>query len=297
MNLIAKAAGVYLNSLAYINRAQCGAMGYKLCSYPSRVKLTTFQQQYLNAAKSGELTLGQFRLQTYRWGNGSKHVVFIHGWQSHSFRWKPYIESLSFDDYTIHAMDAPGHGLSDGNLLNAPLYSASIELFLNALGPVDTVVAHSVGAFSLLHALHHHPALQISKMIIMAAPTEATYFMDFCKQYLGLSDKALALIQAKFELEFKEPLSEFSARKFVSTISTPSLIIHDKEDVETPYQDILSVHQSWTSSTLLTTKGLGHKLKSMDVIQAVKSFIQLNESMAYPNIRHIPKSEIGILPA
>lgn len=295
MKIIARAAGQYLNALAYISGRQCGAAGYKLCSYPVREKMTPHQKNFLMAAKAASLLQDQVPLQTYLWGSGPKHILFIHGWQSHSFRWKSYIESLQNDQYTIHAFDAPGHGLSGGNMLNAPLYSAAIENMLASIGPVDTIIAHSIGAFALLHALHHHPHWSVKKIIIMAAPTEANYFMDFCKQYLGLSERAMHLIREKFETEFKQPLAEFSVSKFVSTISIPALIIHDKEDVETPYRDIESVHHSWESSILLTTRGLGHKLKSPDVIQAVHHFISHPESFPRrdnDNIMYKPVSEI-----
>jgi pimeloyl-ACP methyl ester carboxylesterase len=54
----------------------------------------------------------------------------------------------------------------------------------------------------------------------------------------------------------------------------PGLIIHDREDPETPYQNARELLEAWKNATLVTTQGLGHNLKSAAVVEVVKDFIQ-----------------------
>jgi hypothetical protein len=44
-------------------------------------------------------------------------------------------------------------------------------------------------------------------------------------------------------------------------------MIHDTEDKEAPYTHALAAHQNWKNSKLITTTGLGHNLKSLELIK------------------------------
>src|SRR5205814_6990297 len=108
---------------------------------------------------------------------GNKKILFLHGWQSHSFRWKNYIEAFSKEDHTIYALDAPAHGLSAGRHMNIPIYSDVIESFLYLVQPVDSIVSHSIGSFASLYTLFRIPDLAIKKLVIMGCPGEASDYV------------------------------------------------------------------------------------------------------------------------
>jgi len=54
------------------------------------------------------------------------------------------------------------------------------------------------------------------------------------------------------------------------------LVIHDREDRETSWQDGADVAASWPGATLITTTGLGHNriLRDPSVIDAIADFVQ-----------------------
>ncbi|MEQ8425360.1 MAG: alpha/beta hydrolase, partial [Cyclobacteriaceae bacterium] len=91
-------------------------------------------KQFLETAKLFSFDSAGVELQGYRWGRGEKKITFFHGWQSHTYRWKKYIQTFSQDEYTIYAFDAPAHGLSNGKLANIPIYSDAIRNFLEHIG-------------------------------------------------------------------------------------------------------------------------------------------------------------------
>ena len=73
--------------------------------------------------------------------------------------------------------------------------------------------------------------------------------------------------------KFKKTIHYFSTQKFAVDIPAEGLIIHDEEDLETPYHYAVKINERWKASTLITTKGLGHNLKSKDVVKTIVHFI------------------------
>jgi pimeloyl-ACP methyl ester carboxylesterase len=266
--------GFYLNTLAVLAPALAARKGFLLFCRPFRGKLTEKQHQFFNTAEKFTMQLDENMIQGYRWGKGPKTILFLHGWQSHTYRWKAYIDALSKDDYTIYAFDAPGHGLSEGFFLTVPLYSSLIENFINKKGNLHSIIGHSLGGFSLLYTFHRLPLLPVSKIILMAPPGEADDFVSFFQKTLKLSEKAMRLIVKEFERRYDVKPDFFSTRKFAGSINVKGLIIHDEEDTEAPYHYSPSLNKAWSKSRLITTKGLGHNLKSASIVKEVVDFVE-----------------------
>ena len=273
-SLIIRMLGLYLDTLSFVSPSYAAEKGFKLFCRPFRLPSNDKQVAFFNSADKFQLLHEGFKIQGYRWGNGSKKILFLHGWQSHTYRWKPYVEALSKEDYTIYSLDAPGHGLSSGNFLSVPLYSSLIATFLKQHNDVHTVVGHSLGGFSLLYTFYQEPALPVDRMILLAPPGEASDFITSFKRTLGISDRTLRLVVDNFARRYHVTPDFFSARKFAESIRIKGLIIHDEDDTEAPYHYSLPLQQAWPDSRLVTTKGFGHNLKSAFVVKEVLDFIQ-----------------------
>jgi pimeloyl-ACP methyl ester carboxylesterase len=270
--LITKSIGAGLNTLAHIAPARAANIGFKLFCRPFRVQINEKQKAFFATAKQEKFTHEGVDIQTYRWGNGPKKILMLHGWQSHTYRWKPYIDALS-PDHTVYALDAPGHGLSGGKFLSVPLYSEVIEEQIKRIGPVDTVLTHSLGGFSALYTFYREPSLHTGDLIALASPGEAKEFFDFYSRSLRLSQKCSNLIINRFQQVFQKTPAFFSAPTFASSITIPGLIIHDEDDKETPFHHAERIHAAWKTSTLIKTKGFGHNLRSQDVVQEVMQYV------------------------
>lgn len=273
-SLAVKILGTYLDVMAHLAPAKAARQGFLLFCRPLRLPLNQKQLSFFNGSEKFRFNHEGFDIQGYKWGNGPKKVLFLHGWQSHTYRWKPYIESLSHDEYTIYSVDAPGHGLSSGNFLSVPLYSSLIENFIRSQGEIHTAVAHSVGGFSLLYALYRQRGLPVDRVILLAPPGEANDFIASFKQTLNVSDRTVSLVIKHFAQRYQVTPDFFSAHKFAQHIDVKGLIIHDEEDIDAPYRYALPLHHAWKGSKLITTKGYGHNLKSPAVIRQVVDFIE-----------------------
>jgi pimeloyl-ACP methyl ester carboxylesterase len=281
---LTKLMGQWLNVLAWVAPATAGKKGFELFCTPFGARLKPHQQEFLSTATQTSLQVGDESVQVYRWGSGSRKILFLHGWQSHSFRWKNYIQALSADQYTIYSLDAPAHGQSGGRILHLPKYAHAIQVFLEQTGEVDTVVSHSLGSLASLFALFQNPSLPVNKLIITGTPGEVEEFMYYYRDTLGLSKRALHQIYQQFIQTVDHHPRYFSAPRFAEGIVIPGLIIHDQHDPDAPYHHALRIQSAWKNARLITTQGLGHNLKSKEVIQEVLHFID-NPSVAHMRVR------------
>ena len=277
-----KVIGFYINLMALVIPRYAERFGLALFCRPFRGKMTPKQIAFLHSATRFSFDFQKETLAGYRWGSGSKKILLVHGWQSHTYRWKAYVEQFLKHDCTVFAFDAPGHGLSTGKFLSVPLYGEAIEKMIKEVGKPDVIISHSIGGFSSLYALHHNPLLSPDKLVVMAAPGEAVEFFDFYKTSLSLSQRSVDLIVNRFKELFIYGPEYFSSPKFATTIQTSGLIIHDEEDDETSVDHSRRVHAQWSNSKLLITKGFGHNLKSVEVVKEVIKFIEVVP--LYPDI-------------
>ncbi len=271
--IIEKSIGFYFNSLAIIKPSSAAKKGYHLFCNPMSQPLKPHQTRFLEDAKDVVLEYEQTKIQTYKWGNGSKKVLLIHGWASHSYRWKATIEYLVDNDCTVYAFDAPAHGLSSGKILHLILYSKIIDLFIQQNKDIEHIIGHSVGGFATVYWLFLHPENSIKKVVVMGAPGEADDFFNFYQKTLGLTDRTLKIIINEFMKLLGHAPSYFSSAAFAKQVQTKGLIIHDKGDKDTSYENSVKLHQNWTDSKLIITQGLGHSLKSDILLEDIVHFI------------------------
>lgn len=272
--LIIRMYGLYLDFLGLVAPGKAGELGLRLFCKPYRIPISEKQKHFFNTADKSILKLEEQTIQIYKWGNGSKKILFLHGWQSHTYRWKAYIEAMSKEDYTIYSLDAPGHGLSEGDFLSMPLYSTLVENFIREKGSFHTVVGHSLGGFTLLYTLYRQPLLPVNKVILMAPPGEVSDFVTVFRKTLKISDRTLQLVVDQFINRFGVSPEYFSSLRFAPKVNVKGLIIHDEEDKEAPYHNAVPLHQAWEKSRLITTKGLGHNLRSTTIVKHVTDFIE-----------------------
>lgn len=265
--------GMYLDTLSVVAPSKAAKKGFLIFCHPFRIPISQKQLAFFNTAEKFQLSHHGHMIQGYRWGRGKKKILFLHGWQSHTYRWKTYVEALPKDEYSVYALDAPGHGLSSGNFLSVPLYSSLIETFIRDQNGLHSIVAHSLGGFSLLYSFYREPQLPVDRIVLLAPPGEAGEFISAFQKTLGVSDKTVKLVVDHFAQQFQVTPDFFSARKFAERLGVKGLIIHDEDDAEAPYHHSVPLQRAWAKSRLVTTKGFGHNLKSSSVVNEVIDYI------------------------
>ena len=262
----------YLRLLNSISPRLGGKHAFLLFCYPFPLKFKKYQSDFLKTSHFSFLDFEGKRIAQYRWGSGEKVILCLHGWQSNSFRWKKYVEVLDKKKYTMICLDAPAHGRSDGVLFNVPIYARLIQQFLEQ-NKVDSILSHSLGAFSTMYLLSNYPLLSPPKVIALGTPSYANSFIDEFIRVLNLSSKARRNLVTYFTNYSGLKTNDFDSKLFAKNQKSFGLIVHDINDKEAPFEYAKEMAKIWPKSRFLGTEGFGHKLRDDSVVQEVIKFI------------------------
>jgi pimeloyl-ACP methyl ester carboxylesterase len=264
--------GAYLNFINLVSKRIGGRHAFLLFCYPFPVKLKPSQAKFLETSKQSFIQFEGKKIACFSWGSGPQTILCLHGWQSQSYRWKKFVEAFDKEKYTVIAIDAPAHGKSEGQIFNVPIYARLIELLLETYS-VTYILAHSLGAFATMCLFYEKPELAVKKVALLGTPGEATEFVDEYARVLKTLPRVKANLKSYFaEYAGLDP-SYYSTIRFAPSQTSHALIIHDTGDKEAPYAHAVRVNQLWPNSELITTNGLGHKLRDISVVNDVVRFL------------------------
>lgn len=270
--VLVKLIGSYYNLLSYVSKPYAADKAMYLFTTPRGGRINEAQFDFLQTAYQEELKYENDPIMTYRWLGTKQTVLLTHGWESNSARWKPLILELKKKGFNVIALDAPAHGKSGGRAFNAILYAEFINVVAKRFSP-DIIIGHSVGGMASAFFQHKYQVDKVKKIILLGAPSE---FQDVMKRYtdmLGYNHRIISQIEHTIIERFGLPPNAFSTAKFLATIKSEGLIIHDQDDRIIPYNDALLLKNSFKNSQLITTKGLGHSLTDTSVAEHIYAFI------------------------
>ena len=272
-NLIIKSVGAFINVTAFLFPKWNLNNSFKILSKVKRAGISEKGKEFLNKADQTFFELEGQSSVLYKWGNGPKKVLFLHGWLSNSQRWLPYYDKLDLTKHTMYALDAPGHGMSKTDTLNLEMYRQAIVETINRIGTIDTVICHSFSNTALTYAYLVNNEISINKIVIMGAPSGIDAIFMYFKEMLGLSKKAINILDKKINEILVLPHKEILVEKLITQTPQQKLVIHDKGDLITPYPPIKSAIEKNPKLETLITTGLKHDLKSEEVYDRVIAFI------------------------
>lgn len=244
----------------------------KLFSTPRKGKIREQDLPFLEGSIWQKLQYQDIEIQTYLWEGEGPTVLFVHGWESNSARWRNFIKKFRRKKCRIIAVDAPAHGQSGSEIFNAILYARCLEVVCKHYQP-DMIVGHSVGGVSAIFLLTQIATVTVKKLVVMAAPSELPKIFGNFYNILGLKRHVSKGLEQLFEEKYQFKVEDFSLQSFVKKLTIPGLVIHDEDDLIAPYSDGVNIAKNWEGSRLFTTKGLGHSLNSEKVINEVCEFL------------------------
>ncbi|MEZ4857130.1 MAG: alpha/beta hydrolase [Gelidibacter sp.] len=271
--VLIKLVGFYYNILSYLSKSHAAKGALYLFTKPRKGQINELQSDFLGTAYQEELKFEKYPIMTYRWLGEGKTILLVHGWESNSARWKLLISKLKKKKYHIIALDAPAHGNSGSKTFNVLLYSEFINVVVKRFNP-EIIIGHSVGGMASVFFQHKYKIETIQKIILLGTPSE---FTDVFKRYtdmLGYNQRMILQLNTTIIERFGDTPEQFSTAKYLETINSEGLIIHDEDDKIIPYQDALLIKNSFKNSKLITTKGLGHALNNETVTSYIYDFIE-----------------------
>ena len=244
---------------------------------------------YFHEGMRLEVAFSTYVLRGYRWpGTGDRKALVIHGFHSSVLNFEQYIRSLNQAGLEVIAFDAPAHGSSSGNRINALIYRDFLLFLFEEYGPFSVCVAHSFGGLSLSLALAELPADQQPERVALISPATST--RTAMNQYLDLLHLDRRRYIPLFEDQIRQLSGQspewFSVTRAFPFIRSQVLWVHDTDDLVTPFSDTGTIREAnYPNLEFVSTTGLGHRRIYQDPQTAGKIVRFLTA-----NITHAPET-------
>lgn len=241
---------------------------------PPRKSPSAKEQKLREQAEIFSIPTKIANLTAYSWGEGAT-VLIVHGWGGRGTQFGYFVKPLVESGYRVLAFDAPAHGKTAGKQTNGFELAEAIATIAAKESPINTIIAHSLGATSTAIALSKEVFAR--KVVCLASLCWLSSSVERFSQLLRLSPQTKEELYHLMENKFgKDVWDIFSVDKRVANLPIPALLFHDRADRDCSLQESQAIAESWQDSQLIVTEGLGHNriLRDEQVIQHTVNFIK-----------------------
>lgn len=216
-------------------------------------------------------------LVAWRWGQGPT-VLLVHGFEGNRAQFGAVIKALVMRGFTAVALDVPAHGESSGHELTAVKFIAAIERALDRLGPVHSVIGHSMGGAMALFTLARRGGAKrggARNVALISAPSALGRELRRFARTVGLSKRGTTAFIASVEKHVGRPADDLDVRHIADGVELPVLLIHDQNDRQVPVLESARSAHMLSTAELIVTRGLGHNrlLADPTVVASVVDFV------------------------
>jgi len=141
-------------------------------------------------------------------------------------------------------------------------------------GKFDAAITHSFGGMILVYAMSL--GLNIDRCALICPPKDFQTLFDNFQRALTLPDNVMQVVIRKtFTTYGKITMDAINTVKNAKNLTCKGLLIHDEDDIETPWQSSEEISQAWPGAEFITTKGLGHRriINDQEVISKIVKFV------------------------
>lgn len=231
------------------------------------------ERAVLAEATPFEVLLGtNIRLKAWRWGRGPA-VLLVHGWEGRGSQLAPFVRPLVESGHSVITFDAPGHGASSGKRSSLPHFAYAVRGVAAAVGTAHAIIAHSLGCAATTLALRD--GLAARRLVFISPPLNPSDYVNRFGEILGVSEPVLDRMKLRIEERFLRKWSDYSLEQTAREMTTPLLVVHDRDDAETFHSEGEALAKAWPEARMISTEGLGHRriLRDEKVIEAAAGFI------------------------
>lgn len=196
-------------------------------------------------------------LSAISWGQSERKILIAHGWESRATQMSGFVDVLLEKGFEVIALDGPAHGHSNGSWANPYLFAQAVAHAYKKLGPFEGVIGHSMGGNAVATAISE--GMECSKVVLISSPSSIDNVLNRFANFIGLPDSAGRKFIAMVEDKVGKSTHHLNTASNISKGSIKGLIIHDRSDVEIPYEEALEINRYWVNASLFSTEGFGHR--------------------------------------
>ncbi|NLT56322.1 MAG: alpha/beta hydrolase [Actinomycetales bacterium] len=279
MNRVNAVIGHGLNGVFAVAPSAGGRLAFELFRHPLRRGVVRPHEREAHAAAVRETAeVDGLSVTLYRWGDGERPVLYMHGWGSRGSRCAGLVPGLLRDGCTVLSYDAPGHGESRSRGNTVPRNRAIAALLQERYGPFHGIVGYSFGALGAFHAVK--TGVVASRLVVVSGPCEFGFLVEEYCRWMGLRPGLVPELRRRVETSLLPETGIwdlFSATDHPEAVTVPILVLHDEDDEVVPVAHARRVVETYGDRAVLrTTRGRGHRrmLVHGPVIEEIRSFLR-----------------------
>jgi pimeloyl-ACP methyl ester carboxylesterase len=214
-------------------------------------------------------------LAVWEWGPAAAPtIVLSHGWGSRAGRLGALANALVGAGFRVLAYDGPAHGASSGRFASLPEFARALRAVGEAAAPVYGLVGHSLGGAAVALALGD--GLPAERVVLIAPPADVRVFSDIFAETLALPRAVQERMHRNLRARLRVDWADLHIPSLVTGLRPSALVIHDRGDLDVPFDHAERIVRAWPGSRLLPTTGLGHRaiLRDPAVVRQVVEFMQ-----------------------
>lgn len=281
-----KPAGLAINgmrlgfrALSAVAPAAAARIATQLWFRPPRPKVHPLARKFLETGSRSTMLVRGRPVAVWTWGSGPT-VLLVHGWGGYGGQMQPFVDPLVRAGYQAVIFDAPAHGESGPSQLGDRRTTLfDFAFVIDAIGTerkgLAGIIAHSGGCTAVAWALLT-AKWKVKSLAFIAPMASASAYRTLFHRALGLSEDVERRFIEITSRQFGFDWEDLEVPEMARRISTPPiLVVHDKSDNETSWQEGAAIAEVWPQSVLKTTEGLGHRrvLRDPEVVETVTSFV------------------------
>jgi pimeloyl-ACP methyl ester carboxylesterase len=210
-------------------------------------------------ARSSFLEHKKRQIAMWHWGSrDAPAVLLVHGWGGNAAQMRAFVFPLLQAGYRVIAYDQPAHGVSDGRLTGLPDFAEVLAEVAWHHGQVEAVIAHSLGGAAAAVSLAAGKS-SFKKVVLISPPSDLVGYSRRFARWYWIPEPVRRAMQKAIEERYGVLWEDLEVPRVAPRLSTPALVIHDRDDRLMPWTHGATVARHWPGARLLTTRGLGHR--------------------------------------
>lgn len=246
----------------------------KLFLTPFKYPMPEREKHMYNNSRIERLTVPSINREivVFHYGTSPKKVLLCHGWSGSGTQLAKISESLEKKGYSTISFDAPAHGRAPGKISMMPFFIESVK-YLHEKYPFQLAIGHSLGGMSLLKAVSD--GLPLDRLSIIGTANSITHITKDFVRNMRLKPEVATHLKSYMDGKFGEDLDNYSGAVSAKNVNIPTLVVHDKDDVDVHYSSAQEINSVLDKGTLHLTEKLGHRriLGHPETIEEITSFI------------------------
>jgi pimeloyl-ACP methyl ester carboxylesterase len=247
----------------------------KLFLTPFRYKLPKREMEMDEKSKQETLTVPSIdhEIVVYHYGDSPKKILLVHGWSGRGTQLAVMAKELLKKGYSVVSFDAPAHGKAPGKTSMMPYFSEAVLFLEQKYGPFEAAIGHSLGGMASLKAVKD--GLDIKKLVIIGTANSITHTTREFARNMKLNEEVAKRMKKYLDQKLGEDMDNYSGAVSAEEVKVPTLVIHDKNDVDVTIEAAYDIDERLENSELLITEKLGHRkiLGDQKVISAILKFL------------------------